>query len=193
MAVKDIHNDHAPLLMKSGLVVGKQYLIETSPINQRNNPMTKWLNKTLIEGDHLCTCFTEQEYYRLLKSLNIPVADWDRWLMQDALATTHYFTTPKGSRLTVVCIPVKPEVDGVDVATLLVHEAVHVVQEYFRYIGEDNPGSEIEAYAIQNVSAALMNAYRDRLFPKPKKEKKDGLRVGHRDLQDSVHVLSDQC
>jgi hypothetical protein len=48
-----------------------------------------------------------------------------------------------------------------------------VVQEYFRYIGEDNPGSEIEAYAIQNVSAALMNAYRDRLFPPTKKEKKE--------------------
>jgi hypothetical protein len=193
MVVKDTHNDHAPLLMKSGATDGMPSSAGTSPINQRNNPMTKWLNKTLIEGDHLCTCFTEQEYYRLLKSLKIPVADWDRWLMQDALATTHYFTTPKGSRLTVVCIPVKPEVDGIDVATLLVHEAVHVVQEYFRYIGEDNPGSEIEAYAIQNVSAALMNAYRDRLFPKPKKEKKDGLRVGHRDLQDSVHVLSDQC
>jgi hypothetical protein len=84
----------------------------------------------------------------------------------------------------------KPEADGVDVATLLVHEAVHVVQEYFRYIGEDNPGSEIEAYAIQNVSASLMNAYRDRLFPKPR-GKEDGLPMGHRDVQDSVHVLSD--
>jgi hypothetical protein len=179
--------------MKSGATDGMPSSAGTSPINQRNNPMTKWLNKTLIEGDHLRACFTEQEYYRLLKSLKIPIADWDRWLMQDALATTHYFTTPKGSRVNVVCIPVKPEADGVDVATLLVHEAVHVVQEYFRYIGEDNPGSEIEAYAIQNVSAALMNAYRDRLFPKPKKEKKDGLHMGHRNVQDSVHVLSDQC
>jgi hypothetical protein len=93
--------------------------------------------------------------------------------------------------VSIVCIPVTPQTDGIDVATLLVHEAVHVVQEYFRYIGEDNPGNEIEAYAIQNVSASLMRAYRDRLFPKPKKEKKDGLRMGHRDIQDSVHVLSD--
>jgi hypothetical protein len=179
--------------MKSGATDGMPSLAGINPNNQRNNPMIKWLNNTLIEGDHLCACFTEQDYYKLLKSLKIPVADWDRWLMQDALATTHYFTTPKNSRLTVVCIPVKPEADGVDVATLLVHEAVHVVQEYFRYIGEDNPGSEIEAYAIQNVSASLMRAYRDKLFPKPKKEKKDGLHLGHRDVQDSVHVLSDQC
>jgi hypothetical protein len=179
--------------MKSGATDGMPSLVGTNLNKQRSNPMTKWLNKTLIEGDHLCTCFTEQEYYKLLKSLKVPIAEWDRWLLPESLATTHYFDTPKGSRVSIVCIPIKPEADGIDVATLLVHEAVHVVQEYFRYIGEDNPGSEIEAYAIQNVSAALMNAYRDRLFPKPKKEKKDGLRVGHRDLQDSVHILSDQC
>ena len=192
-AVKDIHNDHAPLLMKSGVVGGMPSLAGTNRNNQRNNPMIKWLSNTLIEGDYLSVCFTEQEYTKTLKSLKIPVADWDRWLSQDALATTHYFNTPKGSRVTIVCIPVKPETEGIDVATLLVHEAVHVVQEYFRFIGEDNPGSEIEAYAIQNTSAHLMRAYRDRLFPKPKKEKKDGLHLGHRDIQDSVHVLSDQC
>jgi hypothetical protein len=179
--------------MKSGATDGTPSSVGINRNNQRNNPMIKWLNRTLIESDHLCACFTEKEYYKTLRSLNIPIADWDRWLMQDALATTHYFTTPKGSRVTIVCIPVKPEADGIDVATLLVHEAVHVVQEYFRYIGEDNPGSEIEAYAIQNTSAHLLNAYRDRLFPKPKKEKKDGLHMGHRDVQDSVHVLSDQC
>jgi hypothetical protein len=173
MVVKDIHNDHALLLMKSGATDGMPSLVGTNLNKQRSNPMTKWLNKTLIEGDHLCTCFTEQEYYKLLKSLKVPIAEWDRWLLPESLATTHYFDTPKGSRVSIVCIPIKPEADGIDVATLLVHEAVHVVQEYFRYIGEENPGSEIEAYAIQNVSAALMNAYRDRLFPPTKKEKKD--------------------
>lgn len=134
---------------------------------------TTWMSRCLIEGDHLKVCTDEADYYRTLRYLKIPIADWDRWLMQDALATTHYFTTPKGSRVTIVCIPVKPEIDGIDVATLLVHEAVHVVQEYFRYICEDNPGSEIEAYAIQNVSASLLRAYRDKLFLKIKDTKKD--------------------
>jgi hypothetical protein len=178
--------------MRNGPADGMPSLAGTNLSKQRSNLMTKWLNNALIYGDCLSVCCTEQEYYKLLKTLKIPVSDWDRWLMQDALATTHYFTTPKGTRITIVCIPIKPEMEGVDVATLLVHEAVHVVQEYFRYIGEDNPGTEIEAYAIQNVSADLMTAYRDRLFPKVKKEKKDGLHMGHRDIQDSVHVLSDQ-
>ena len=155
--------------------------------------MTTWLNRCLIEGDFLKVCTTEADYHSTLKYLKVPIAEWDRWLVHEALATTHYFNTPKGNRVTIVCIPVTPETDGIDVATLLVHEAVHVVQEYFRYIGEDNPGNEIQAYAIQNVSASLMRAYRDKLFPKPKKEKKDGLHLGHRDIQDSVHILSDQC
>lgn len=135
--------------------------------------MTTWLSRCLIEGDFLKVCTTEADYQKTLKYLKVPIAEWDRWLMQEALATTHYFNTPKGNRVTIVCIPVTPDVEGIDVATLLVHEAVHVVQEYFRYIGEDNPGNEIQAYAIQNVSASLMRAYRDKLFPKPKKEKKE--------------------
>lgn len=155
--------------------------------------MTTWLNRTIIEGDFLKVCTTEADYYRTLRYLKVPVAEWDRWLIIDSLATTHYFDTPKGNRVTIVCIPVTPDTDGIDVATLLVHEAVHVVQEYFRYICEENPGNEIEAYAIQNVSASLMRAYRDKLFPPPKKEKKDGLHMGHRNVQDSVHIFSDQC
>jgi hypothetical protein len=151
--------------------------------------MTTWLSRTIIEGDFLQVCTTEADYYRTLRYLKVPISDWDRWLMAESLATTHYFNTPKGSRVTIVCIPVKPAEDGIDVATLLVHEAVHVVQEYFRYICEDNPGNEIQAYAIQNVSASLMRAYRAKLFPPPKNEKRDGLHLGHRDIQDSVHVL----
>ena len=154
--------------------------------------MTTWINRTLIEGDYLSVCTTEAEYHRTLRYLKVPISEWGSWLSLGALATTHFLDSVKGNRATVVCIPVKPETDGIDVATLLVHEAVHVVQEYFRWIGEDNPGNEIEAYAVQNVSASLMRAYRDKLFPKVK-DKKDGLHLGHRDIQDSVHVLSDQC
>ena len=143
--------------------------------------MVTWTSKTLIEGDHIGVCVTEADYRKTLKHLKVPVIEWDRWLITDSLATTHYFNTPKGSRVTIVCIPVTPEIDGIDVATLLVHEAVHVVQEYFRYICEDNPGNEIEAYAVQNVSASLMRAYRDKLFPKIKITAKapDDL-LGHR-------------
>jgi hypothetical protein len=46
------------------------------------------------------------------------------------------------------------------VYALLVHEAVHIWQDVKHRIGEDNPSSEFEAYAIQNISQELMLAYK---------------------------------
>lgn len=136
--------------------------------------MTMWLNKTLIEGDHLALCFTEEEFNKELKRLKVPMSECNSWQVDGALATTHFIVSKKGGRATIVCIPIKDEPTN-EVASLLVHEAVHVVQEYFRHIGETNAGDEIMAYAIQNVSFALLEAYCKKRFPKPKKEKVDGL------------------
>lgn len=45
------------------------------------------------------------------------------------------------------------------VATILVHEAVHVWQWICKGIGEKEPGMECEAYAIQSISMELIEAY----------------------------------
>lgn len=42
---------------------------------------------------------------------------------------------------------------------LLVHEAVHVWQSVCEDMGEDAPGREVEAYAIQNITMNLLAAY----------------------------------
>ena len=44
---------------------------------------------------------------------------------------------------------------------LLVHEAVHVWQQTRVYLGETAPSPEFEAYAIQNISGNLMQAFAD--------------------------------
>jgi len=121
-----------------------------------------WLDRTLIRGDFLCLCTTEAEFLKELKRTKSP-APWPKWIEDDALATTHYIVTGKGNRATIVCMTDK-KMDGIPAASLLVHEAVHVVQEYFRHIGEEQPSIEVQAYAIQEVSAQLMFAYADKLF-----------------------------
>lgn len=51
--------------------------------------------------------------------------------------------------------------DGVAVASLLVHEAVHAWQYVLEDIGQrDKPGREIEAYALQAICIELLDAYR---------------------------------
>ena len=121
-----------------------------------------WLDRTLIRGDFLCLCTTEAEFLKELKRTKSP-APWPKWIEDDAFATTHYIVTGKGNRATIVCMTDK-KMDGIPAASLLVHEAVHVVQEFFRHIGEDQPSIEMQAYAIQEVAAQLMFAYADKLF-----------------------------
>lgn len=135
--------------------------------------MTKWLNPTLLTCDHVGICFNERDFHRELRRMKVPAHQWSSWLTEGALATTHHLTSEKGSRASIVCIPIRKDWEGVEVAALLVHEAMHVVQEAMDYIGESVVGRETQAYAIQNISARLMGAYRDELFKQLKKEEKE--------------------
>ena len=46
-----------------------------------------------------------------------------------------------------------------DIYCLLVHEAVHLWQAHCRWLGEDKPGEETEAYAIQKIAGELIKEY----------------------------------
>lgn len=61
--------------------------------------------------------------------------------------------------------------NAIEMAGLLVHEAVHVWQEYAKWIGEHSPATEQEAYAVQGISQELMAEYARRLESKTKKGK----------------------
>lgn len=134
--------------------------------------MTRWLNPTLLTCNHVGICFNERDFHRELRRMKVPAHHLPSWLIEGALATTHHLTSEKGSRASIVCVPVRPDWEGIEVAGLLVHEAMHVVQEAMDYIGETTVGRETQAYAIQNISVRLMTAYRDELFKQLEKEKK---------------------
>ena len=122
----------------------------------------KWCDRSLWQCRyHFGLCLTEKDFFREMKKMGVPRGEWPRWVSDSANATTHFLNHPDGAKAAIVCMPVNDSFSGVQQAALLVHEAVHIWQEHCDDIGEREPGSESEAYAVQSISQRLMEAYVD--------------------------------
>jgi len=125
---------------------------------------TKWLDRSLLTGGHLMLVTSQAEYKLALKELKCDVDD--RFVTEGAYASTHTLRNEDGSTACIVGIDVERAKDynPIDVAALLVHEAVHVWQTTENDAGNMGCfGTEGEAYAIQCISAKLMHEYAKRL------------------------------
>ena len=112
-----------------------------------------------MHGPHLALVTNQKEFDRLCK-LNGLECD-EPYVRQGWQACTHSWRRPKyGDVMCLVGIDMDmaAEMEPIDVAALIVHESVHVWQEARDMIGGE-PGRELEAYAIQNISSELMKAY----------------------------------
>lgn len=109
--------------------------------------------------------FTEAEFYKELTKLGIH--ERPAFVRTaHSTATTHFLSPPKSkSPCVIVAIQGWEEHNGIEIAGLLVHEAVHVWQDYAAYIGETSPGAEQEAYAVQAVAQELMAEFARRQVP----------------------------
>lgn len=125
---------------------------------------TKWLNRRIAAaGPYLCLCLSSAEFDAAIKHLGVKFSG--RWITDGADATTHHMTCKSGSA-SVVCIDAESAATRgpIEVSGLLVHEAVHVWQEYCEGIGEREPGREQEAYAVQSIAQELMAEYARRMI-----------------------------
>lgn len=124
---------------------------------------TKWLDRRIAHpGPYLALCLTEAEFMAAMRHCKI--AHPPPWISTShAHATAHHLTTPGGGLTCVVCLNDWEGRDPIEVAGLLLHEAVHVWQEYARRIGEYNPGDEQEAYAIQAIAQELLAEFARRM------------------------------
>ncbi len=116
---------------------------------------TRWLDRRIAApGPYLTLCLTEAEFRAAIAPLKPP--ETPRWITSaSANATTHYFAN-ENKKTCVVCLNDWLGRNPIEVAGLIVHEAVHVWQEYCRDIGEREPGAEQEAYAIQAIAQELL-------------------------------------
>jgi hypothetical protein len=124
----------------------------------------KWLNRDLIVGPYLTLVLSEKEFHKVLRHCQIPREDFVPWLKSGtADACMHWFNNPKKQLVCVVALQVREGLAGAQIAALLVHEAVHIWQQFRERIGEHSPSTEFEAYAIQAISQRLMYAYAERV------------------------------
>jgi len=118
----------------------------------------EWLDRGLLRGPYYCLCLDIGQFHSALKHLNIP-KPWPEFLLAPhANATVHLFEK-SGNQCHVVCLGDTSERTGIEVAGLLLHEGIHIWQNFKRHIGESAPGDEIEAYSIQWIAQQLMWAF----------------------------------
>ncbi len=125
-----------------------------------------WMARGAVYHQYVGLCLDEKSFQRNLKSLKIP-HPWPAWVGETANATTHHMSRPDGEHLTIVCLREKPGESPTSVASILVHEAVHIWQFFCDSIGETKPSEEFEAYTIQNISYRLFEAYIEMKKRKP--------------------------
>ena len=125
-------------------------------------PTVKWLDRRIsAPGPHLCLCLSDDEYQAAMRHLN--VKQYGPWISTpQADATAHYLEAHHGQSV-VVCLSNWHGKKPVEVAGLLVHEAVHAWQQWCDYYGEREPGREQEAYAIQGISQELLAEFARRM------------------------------
>lgn len=120
----------------------------------------RWLDRRIAAaGPHLTLCLTEDDLRAAVRHLGAPAhLDWPA-----RGARCYTLTTPDGRLTCVVCMTTWQGRDPIEVAGMLVHEAVHVWQQYADDIGETEPGREQEAYAVQSIAQELMADFARRI------------------------------
>lgn len=121
---------------------------------------TRYCNRTMLEAQHIGLCLDEKEFERELRRLKVPERDWPTFT-HNGHAATHFFVNGDAGRTAIVCMGPHKGRSLEQVYCLLVHEATHIWQDEMKHINEKEPGEEIEAYGIQNISQVLMVAYRE--------------------------------
>jgi len=133
-----------------------------------------WLDRDLLTSSYCyCLCLSEEAFHAELRSLGVPERRWLAFLKTThAHATTNYFEhLESAEKCAIVTMHPNKERELEQVYALLVHEAVHIWQATKEVIGEDHPGKETEAYAIQRIAQSLMFSYKEQTAKKPAKKK----------------------
>lgn len=116
----------------------------------------KWCDRNLIQSPcHYGLCTSKVDFQCTLKKMGIPVEDWPLFLAHPSADATTTFFEHDGKAIMIVSLRCKRRRKA-EIHALLCHEAVHVWRKICELLGEDEPSSEFEAYAIQMITLNLI-------------------------------------
>ena len=122
-----------------------------------------WLDRRVAApGSYLTLVMSQDEFDAALRHFKMPLGT-PYLLNARADATAHFFDNQCDGGVAVVALGDTTGRSSVEIAGLLVHEAVHIWQAHRESIGETHPGREQEAYAVQSIAQELMSEYARRL------------------------------
>lgn len=122
-----------------------------------------WLDRRVAApGPYLTLVMSQDEFDAALRHFKMPLGT-PYLLNARADAAVHFFDNRSGDSVAVVALGDTTGRSSVEIAGLLVHEAVHIWQTHRESIGETHPGREQEAYAVQGIAQELMAEYARRL------------------------------
>ncbi len=130
-------------------------------MTEKNRPY-QWLDRRVAKpGPYLTLCLTPEEMKHAARGLT-------EYQMHFPVWGARAFMFPKDGTNDLCAIVTLAEDSQknnspIEIAGMLVHEAVHVWQYYASGMGEEKPGDEQEAYAIQAMSQELMAEYARRI------------------------------
>lgn len=120
---------------------------------------THWLDRDTVRAPYMALCLTEKAFLAAAKHCKVPVVAGE-WLTPDRHTAVVHTWKKDGLLTCVVCVnPAAIGADPIQVASSLVHEAVHVFQRLCDSIGEANPSREFEAYSIEHIAERLMREF----------------------------------
>jgi hypothetical protein len=122
----------------------------------------KWLERALVFGPHLCLCLSNKDFQEKLDDMKIPKSKRDQFITihgKDAQVHTYEKSSDSGAVVCIVALRNYCKRSICSIFALLAHEAAHIWREARNEIGEFNPSSEFEAYAIQAICLELFTSF----------------------------------
>lgn len=101
----------------------------------------------------LCVC--PKAWDAEMKRLDIKGEPWP----ESSGRTTHLWRKGRSGRVCIVTINRFEQHSPIEVAGLLIHEAVHVWQAIREEMDESKPGSEHEAYTVQVIAQRFLEIF----------------------------------